>query len=291
MEFSYRVNEQSVEITHYLGNESEVQIPAELEGKPVTSIGKYAFEGKNELLEVVLPNTIESIGAHAFYNCRRLVKMTLSDRILSTEDGAFKNCRSLREFHIQVYLRKMTCLKNLLSELNQEIHVTMENMDTHTMSKLVFPSYLYDYVDNVEARIINQVTYGSGVHYRECMKEKEVDYKKYDEVFRVARLNDTLETLFTIARDRLGYPYELSVEAKEEYEQYIQSNFAAIVTLCVEKEDIDGLLFLGDTGFYTKENIELAIQAAHQREQVECVSVLLAYKNKHFKVQKKTFDL
>lgn len=291
MEFSYRVKEQSVEITHYLGNESEVQIPAELEGKPVTAIGKYAFEGKNELLEVVLPKTIESIGAHAFYNCRRLVKMTLSDRILSTEDGAFKNCRSLREFHIQVYLRKMTCLKNLLSELNQEIHVTMENMDTHSMSKLVFPSYLYDYVDNVEARIINQVTYGSGVHYRECMKEKEVDYKKYDEVFRVARLNDTLETLFTIARDRLGYPYELSMEAKEEYEQYIQSNFVAIVTLCVEKEDIDGLLFLGDTGFYTKENIELAIQAAHERERIECVSVLLAYKNKHFKVQKKTFDL
>ena len=180
MEFSYRVNEHSVEITHYVGNESEVQIPAELEGKPVTAIGNYAFEGKNELLEVVLPKTIESIGAHAFYNCRRLMKMTLSDRILSTEDGAFKNCRSLREFHIQVYLRKMTCLKNLLSELNQEIHVTMENMDTHSMSKLVFPSYLYDYVDNVEARIINQVTYGSGVHYRECMKEKEVDYKKYD---------------------------------------------------------------------------------------------------------------
>lgn len=190
MEFSYRVNEHSVEITHYVGNESEVHIPAELEGKPVTAIGNYAFEGKNELLEVVLPKTIESIGAHAFYNCRRLMKMTLSDRILSTEDGAFKNCRSLREFHIQVYLRKMTCLKNLLSELNQEIHVTMENMDTHTMSKLVFPSYLYDYVDNVEARIINQVTYGSGVHYRECMKEKEVDYKKYDEVFRVARLNE-----------------------------------------------------------------------------------------------------
>lgn len=291
MEFSYRVNGQSVEITRYLGNESEVQIPAQLEGKPVTAIGKYAFEGNNELLEVVLPKTIESIGAHAFYNCRRLIKMTLSDRILSTEDGAFKNCRSLREFQIQVYLQKMTCLKNLLSELNQEIHVTMENRNTHTMSKLVFPSYLYDYVDNVEARIINQVTYGSGVHYRECMKEKEVDYKKYDEVFRVARLNDTLETLFTIARDRLEYPYELSMEAKEEYEQYIRSNFAGIVTLCVEKEDIDGLLFLSDAGFYTKENIELAIEIAHQREQVECVSVLLVYKNKHFKVQKKTFDL
>lgn len=89
----------------------------------------------------------------------------------------------------------------------------------------------------------------------------------------------------------MAYPYELSIEAKEEYELYIQSNFAAIVALCVEKEDIEGLLFLGDTGFYTKENIELAIKAAHERERVECVSVLLAYKNKHSKVQKKTFDL
>lgn len=291
MEFEYKVINNEIEITSYLENQPAVIVPAAIEGLPVTVIGRYAFEGKNELLEVTLPETLKEIGAHAFYNCRRLRKISITDRVFSIEDGAFKNCRDLQHFHIQVMIRKMTCLNNMLSELNQEIHVTMEYKDTGMISKLVFPSYLYDYEDNVSAKIINQVTYGSGVHYRECMKEREVDFKKYDEVFRVAKQNDSLKTLFTIAYDRLEFPSELGKEAEMEYRNFIEEHFQEIIVLCVKNDDCDRLLFLGEAGFFTRENIDFAIQAAHESEHLECVSVLLEYKNKHFKAQKKTFDL
>lgn len=297
MNFEYMIQNDRIEITSYRGQEQVVTIPAEIEGKPVTSIGKYAFEGNNDVLEILLPETVDTIKAHAFYNCRKLEKMSLSDCVTETEDGAFKNCRSLRFFNIAVLIEKMTCLKNLLSELNQELHVELEyrkerqgTTDELKKSKLVFPKYAYDYVDNVEARIINQVTYGSGVHYRECMKEKNIDFRKYDQVFSVAVVNDSLETLFTIARNRLEYPYELLQEAKEQYRHYIQEHLMELAGYCIQK-DIDGLLFLGDQEFLTRDNIDAIMELAHKKEQIESVSVLLDYKRKHFPVVKKRFEL
>ncbi|SET33083.1 leucine-rich repeat domain-containing protein [[Clostridium] polysaccharolyticum] len=291
MDFSYTVCEKGIEITKYLKDEAVAEVPAEIDGKAVISIGKYAFEGKRELIEVVLPDGMVTIGAHAFYNCRKLTKIHLSDCIISTEDGAFKNCRSLRYVFVKVILYKMTFLKNLLSELNQEIHVTMDYEKEGQTSKLVFPSYLHDYVDNVEARIINQVTYGSGVHYRECMQEKSVDFNKYDKTFYIAKINDSEDTLLAIVLYRLEYPYELSMDARNEYKAYIKEHFLQIIELCVEKEDVDALMILAKHGFYTEDSIDSAIQVAHRREKIACTGVLLDYKKSHFSVRKKTFDL
>lgn len=294
MKFEYKTIEETIMITAYLDNEPVVCVPEVIDGKPVTALGAYAFEGKNELIELSLPKTIASIGAHAFYNCRRLEKVCLSDRMVSAEDGAFKNCRNLRSFHIQVYQDKITCLKNLLSELNQEILIQMEYMQEGkciAVSRLVFPKYSYEYAENTPARIINQLTYGSGVHYRECMKDKDVDFKKYDGTFSVAKVNDSLETLFLIARNRLQYPYKLEEKAKEQYHTFIEAHFMDIVKLLVKNEDVDGLLFLGEEQLFTRDNIDLAIQTAHELERVECVSVLLEYKNQHFKIVKKIFEL
>lgn len=294
MDFECIQTNTGMELTAYYGNGLIVTIPDKIEGTPITSIGTYAMEGHNEVTELVLPAALDTIKAHAFYNCRNLEKISLSDRVTEIEDGAFKNCRSLRFLHMQVIQGKMTCLKNLLSELNQELHIKMDYIEGGQVkkeSKLVFPKYAYDYVDNVEARIINQITYGSGVHYRECMKEKDIDFRKYDHVFSVAVVNDTFETLFTIARYRLEYPYQLQEEAKNIYENYIQEHFYEIAEYCIKEEDTDGLLFLGDYHFLTKETIEEVIQTAHRMEKVECVSILLNYKKEHFKQEKRQFEL
>ena len=47
----------------------EVIIPAEIEGKKVTSIGDYAFSGQSSLDSISVPDGIISIGEGAFYNC------------------------------------------------------------------------------------------------------------------------------------------------------------------------------------------------------------------------------
>ena len=46
-----------------------VVIPAEIDGKPVTSIGDYAFYD-NQLTSVVIPGSVKSIGNYAFQENR-----------------------------------------------------------------------------------------------------------------------------------------------------------------------------------------------------------------------------
>ena len=290
MDFSYRTIEERIEITAYHGSNSVVYVPEEIDGRSVTVIGKYAFEGNNDILEVVLPDSVERIGSHAFYNCRRVEKMRMSDRIVETEDGAFKNCRSLREFQIRVILHKMTCLKNLLSELSQELHITLEYTGQE-QSRLVFPRYLYDYEDNVQARIINQVTYGSGVHYRECMKERAIDYRGYDETFHVALCQDTVNTLFTIARYRLNDSYELTQEAAAVYQNYIVEHLKEIIEIALKESNQEALLFLLGQEYINPENVEEVLVLAHQQGNTESVGILLDYKNQHWKIKKKEFVL
>lgn len=61
-----------IEIKGYDGDNSEVVIPNEIDGKPVTRIAKNAFDDSEKygFLEVVtLPDTLEYIGANAFRGC------------------------------------------------------------------------------------------------------------------------------------------------------------------------------------------------------------------------------
>lgn len=60
----YEVNGESVTITGYTGNEASVVIPNEIEGKPVTAIGKAAFFNCGNLTSIEIPEGIESTYMH-----------------------------------------------------------------------------------------------------------------------------------------------------------------------------------------------------------------------------------
>ena len=72
-DFTYTVSdEKTVTIQKYNGNDSEVTIPAEIDGKTVTVIGEDAFESKENLKTVVIPETVTEIGTSAFDNCKSI---------------------------------------------------------------------------------------------------------------------------------------------------------------------------------------------------------------------------
>ena len=54
-----------------------VTIPSTLGGKPVTSIGEYAFESCIGLTEVMIPNCVTNIGMGVFYGCDNLQSLTI----------------------------------------------------------------------------------------------------------------------------------------------------------------------------------------------------------------------
>ena len=60
------LDDGTVEIAGYKGSADLLAIPAELDGKAVTSIGDYAFLFCGSLTSVSIPDSVTSIGDYAF---------------------------------------------------------------------------------------------------------------------------------------------------------------------------------------------------------------------------------
>ena len=84
-------NEMEVQIVSYLGIERTVDIPAAIEGKPVTSLGSGAFKGCENLEVVVIPENVEVIQEDVLSNCENLTFVFVSDNIEEIGEGAFSN--------------------------------------------------------------------------------------------------------------------------------------------------------------------------------------------------------
>lgn len=90
----------TLELTGYIGNETKLTLPAELDGKKVTAIGDGAFEGLADVREVEIPQGLTSIGMDAFSGCVSLSKINLPKGIDSIGAGAFFACFQLAEIQI-----------------------------------------------------------------------------------------------------------------------------------------------------------------------------------------------
>ena len=72
-QLTYAVNaEDTVEITDCENDAAgDLEIPAEIDGKTVTSIGDSAFFGCTSLTSVIIPNSVANIGYSVFYNSKQ----------------------------------------------------------------------------------------------------------------------------------------------------------------------------------------------------------------------------
>ena len=89
----------TVEITGYNGSAEKVDIPAEIDGKSVTSIGDDAFK-YSRLASITIPDSVTSIGSCTFYFCTNLRSVTIPDNGTKIYRRAFFNCTSLKSVTI-----------------------------------------------------------------------------------------------------------------------------------------------------------------------------------------------
>ncbi len=99
-QFDYEIVGDSVTITdvngiHYTIKNGHLNIPATLEGKPVTTIGEEAFKEIEELKTVSIPDSVTNIGSSAFKYCHNLITVTIPDSVIGIDAEAFLGCSSL----------------------------------------------------------------------------------------------------------------------------------------------------------------------------------------------------
>ncbi len=97
----------TIEVTKYVGSDSVIEIPAEIEGKKITSIGQEAFRLCADITKVTIPDGVTNIGKQAFWRCAGLTEVTLPSSVVSIGYAAFCDCSSLREILIPDTVRSI----------------------------------------------------------------------------------------------------------------------------------------------------------------------------------------
>ena len=99
-DFIWFEKENKMTFAGYLGNSTELTLPAEYNGKSVTSIGSEAFRSCTGLTSIEIPNSVTSIGNSAFAYCSGLTSIIIPNSVTSIGSSAFEGCSGLTSIEI-----------------------------------------------------------------------------------------------------------------------------------------------------------------------------------------------
>ena len=322
MKIHYRIYSNFIEIIRCYGLDSRIVLPAEISGYPVRKIAAYAFSAKKDaedddilvyetdgnrlfseqehllagvdVQEVVFPDTVEEIGNYIFYGCRELRGLEFSDSLRNIGSGAFTGCGKLSGLKVRMNHGKKSCVKEVLGDLWQRIDVTFRYRtdEGEEDAKLVFPEHYEEAVENTPARILFTQHHGTGNNYRQCFYNKEIDYRKYDEIFSIAKAQDSLTVLADMAFDRLMYPRELNQIHRSMYEMFLREHLEELVCVLVKEERTEQLKYLSAGRFWTENVLDVAVAAAQENGNKELSGFLMDRRHELFpKKKRKRFEL
>ena len=214
----YEILEDKVVIMGYDQDGLSVEIPEMIEGHAVTELAPYAFSG-TDIEEIILPKTVTKIGRYAFYNCKKLRRISFYNTMKDLGAGAFTNVHNVREIEISFVDTKKSCLREFLIELPEEQDITFHFEDGD--AQILFPEFFEEAIENTPARNLETMTHGSGMFYRNCFVQKELDIKLYDDCFGKGKALEFPKTVYRMALNRLMIPYHLEEKAKERYAEYL----------------------------------------------------------------------
>ena len=162
--FTYvTLDDGTIEIRSYTGKRRYITVPEEIEGKAVSSIGEFAFEGETRLREVRLPSRLRRIRTGAFAGCTNLYKIDIpasvteigasafsnavclgtlaipaDSNLISIGDNAFANCTKLRRVDLPASLKSVNGSAFIGTTSNMEINVAPKNKHFVSIDGVLF---------------------------------------------------------------------------------------------------------------------------------------------------------
>ncbi len=94
-DYEYEVlDDGTVSITKYNGDDTIVSIPSKIDGKNVTEIGDKAFSSwwAQNIKEITIPNSVTTICDYAFDDCTGLTSIIIPDSVTTIGNYAFQEC-------------------------------------------------------------------------------------------------------------------------------------------------------------------------------------------------------
>lgn len=167
-DFEYELLDNgTIEIQGYDGEDTSITVPSKIDGISVTSIGEDAFYCCDTLTTIKIPNGIKSIGSSAFSDCTSLENISIPKSVTSIGDFAFYNCSSLISIKIP---EKIKCiLEYTFSECSSLESVTISNSVTH------IEEGAFDCCSSLKnITIPNSVTKLGDYAFNECTDLKEI---------------------------------------------------------------------------------------------------------------------
>ena len=100
-DYTYILDENGTAvITSYKGNAAKLTVPATIDDRKLTGIGRGAFSGCNSLTAVTLSEGLTNIGDNAFCSCKSLTAVNLPDSLtVKTYEGDAADCYETQCFH------------------------------------------------------------------------------------------------------------------------------------------------------------------------------------------------
>jgi len=99
-DFFCESNNSGLTVMGYLGADTVVVIPEQIDGQNVTIIGMNAFKGNSAITSVTIPETVTLVGENAFSGCVSLTEAVLPETLECIDIGAFSDCTSLAEITV-----------------------------------------------------------------------------------------------------------------------------------------------------------------------------------------------
>ena len=203
-DYSYeKLEDGTVKIIKYNGNDIKVQIPSTIDGYTVTQIGSYAFgEYSNinkTITSITIPETITNINSSAFSYCDEITTITIPKNVKEVGVNAFLNCSKLEKINVDEENAKFISEDGVLFEKNQ----------TYPTKLVIYPAGKKDttYTLPDTADVINQWAISGNPYIQELKLLDNVYYMYYRAIYdcpnltKVYIINDNIYMNYSAISD------------------------------------------------------------------------------------------
>ena len=198
--FTYVNHGDSIEITGFNNSVSDVVIPSEIEGLPVTAISVGAFY-LSTITSIEVPDSVTSIGEMAFLGCTSLKSVKLSTGVAKIDKNAFGSCSALQEIQVAKDNSNFSSLDGVLYSKKQDtliIYPAAKTDAAYTIPSGVTSVAMYAFSENpyLETLTIpnSLIKVGDSAFYN-CKNLRAVSYNGTEEEWNqitIGLLNEKL---------------------------------------------------------------------------------------------------